>query len=60
MRFDFLKRHVQELQREAQQTSERSIAEPDNFWLRVAANNQKRAALDALQELDRAYLSTKK
>ncbi len=51
----FLERHANELQREAQQTAERSAAAPDDFWLNAAADNQRLAAREAFRELELAY-----
>ncbi|MDQ1831887.1 hypothetical protein [Massilia scottii] len=39
MSTDFLEQHARQLQREAQQTAERSAATPDDFWLNAAADN---------------------
>lgn len=55
MSIGFLERHAHELQREAQQTAERSTSAPDDFWLNAAADNQRQAAREALRELELAY-----
>ncbi|MDQ1816428.1 hypothetical protein RBA41_24320 [Massilia sp. CCM 9210] len=55
MSTDFLEQHARQLQREAQQTAERSAATPDDFWLNAAADNQRQAAREALRALELEY-----
>lgn len=52
---DFLEQFATDLKREAASTAARSAASPDDFWLAVAADNQQKAARDALRDLSREY-----
>lgn len=55
MSIRFLERHARELQREALSTAARSAAAPDDFWLQVAAKNQREAAQAAMRQLEIEY-----
>ena len=51
MSIEFLDTHAKKLSGFAAETEQMSRAQPDNFFLKIAAKNQKAAALDAQKEL---------
>lgn len=51
MSTEFLRRHTKALADFAEQARERSSSAPEDFWMRLAAQNQTQAAGDALREL---------
>lgn len=52
MSTDFLERHAKELQNVARETTERSAAAPEDFWLNAAADNQRQAAREAARDIE--------
>ncbi|MES2115939.1 MAG: hypothetical protein V4578_12360 [Pseudomonadota bacterium] len=55
MSTEFLKRHAQTLSEFAAATQARASQHPDDRWLAIAADNQRRAASDAMQALAVAH-----
>ena len=51
MSIEFLKNHARVLSEFAGATSKRATLNPDDFWLQIAAKNQRQAAHDAMQAL---------
>ena len=48
-------RYAEDLQREAQQTAERSAEAPEDFWQNTAAENQHQTAREAMRALELQY-----
>lgn len=51
MSIEFLRNHARVLSEFAAATTERATLNPDDFWLQIAAKNQRQAAKDAMQAL---------
>lgn len=51
MSIEFLRNHARVLSEFAAATAKRAARNPDDFWLQIAAKNQRQAANDAKQAL---------
>nr|WP_315399806.1 hypothetical protein [uncultured Duganella sp.] len=51
MSIEFLRKHARVLSEFAEATTARAARNPDDFWLQIAAKNQRQAAKDAMQAL---------
>jgi hypothetical protein len=60
MTINFLKRQAEELQKLARSTTERAERNPADFWTAVVAENQRQAALDVSQQLEKLEADTAK